>query len=451
MKSFDNNKDFSKNTGKIPPLIKRYKAHMSGEESFFFDVSDFVDIISYFIENLNFKEAQQAIEEALNFYPSESELLFLQSGLLFRKGKINEALNILQDIEGLQTGNPEFYFLKANILVSKGKIKTAMKLYNKVLDTVDKDEIPIYLHLIGKSLQIVNKFNEALIYFKQIPTEELEEEMLEDIATTYESIGDYNSALKLYRKILKMNVFSDFAWEELGNLYLKLNDTDKALEAFLYAFAIDNNLIDVGEKIADIYYKKQNYKQAILYYQYLSQLLKNNNAYSESLADSYLQLKMFEKAEEYYQKALNNKDISPDIYHGLAIIEYERKNFKKSLSLINKAIELEDGDEALYFNFKAHVLNLLEQDDEALKYFAKAVVLSDIEKDYLTDFIEFLVDNDFVKTTIDSLASEIGDTKENILTKFIAERLKLYFVAYKVDFDEKTLENTIKKIVNKLK
>ena len=445
----DFNKDFFENKGREPSLIRKYKKFLSGKEQYFFDVFEFVEIISFYIEELNFKEANNAIETALSIYPNESEFIFLKATLLFRNSKSNQALELLNQIEAYQFDNPEYHFLKANILSSQNKIDKAIKEYNKVIDIADPDDKIMYLHLIGNSLSIVKRYNEALIFFNKIPKTSLDPEILEDIASTYESLGRYDMAIKYYKESLKKDIMSDFTWQNLAEAYENINEDEKALEAYLYAFAIDDTISETKERIADLFYKKEDYEKALLFYLDLKAKNQKLSIYDIYIANCFLKLKNLDEAEKYYNQALENGEISSDMFHGLAVIEFEKKEYEEALRYIDAALEIEEKENPVYINFKAHTLLMLKQYSDALEYFAKAVALSDIEKKFLYDFVKFIVNDvsDFFKEF-----SRITSTKvEENYVEFILTMITSYLFTLNKPFDKNKIKEQIIEILKEFK
>ncbi len=446
----DFNRDFFGNKDKMPSLIRKYQNFLSGKGTYFFDVFEFVDIISYYIEELNFDEADKAIDTALSVYPNESEFIFLKANLLFRNGHSRQAMKMLESIAGFQAGNPEYYFLKANILASQNKIDEAIKEYRKVIAVADAEDKNMYRHLIGNSLAIVKKYKEALEFFNEIPAKDLDEEMLEDIASTYESLGRYDVAIKYYRESLRRDPLSDFTWLSMGEAYLKINEEEKALDAFMNAYAIDDSMPETEASIADLLFKQDRFEEALLYYLDLRKKNEKTNIYEALIGDCYLQLKKFDLAENFYNKALAGGHASPEVFHGLAIIAYERKEFEKSLQFINSALLSDNSEDPVYVNFKAHVLNMLEQDNDALEYFAKAVVISGVEEEFLSDFVDFILSNNKVSELMKGLAQSMSDTEESLFLNFISDRLKLYFIVHGKDYDEIRIKEKIESVLKKL-
>jgi len=437
----DFNKDFFENKGKLPSLIKKYQNFLSGKGTYFFDVFEFVDIITYYIEELDFDEAEKAIDTALSIYPNESEFIFLKANLLFRNGHSKQAMNMLDNIAGFQAGNPEYHFLKANILASQNDIKEAINEYNKVISTADDEEKNMYLHLIGNSLAIVKKYEEDLKFFLEIPVDDLDEEILEDIASTYEAIGKYSLAIKYYKESLKRDPLSDFSWLSLGEAYLKINEEDKALDAFMNAFAIDYEMIETEEKIADLLFKQEKYEQALLYYLDLHNRDGNNNLYPTFIGDCFLQLKRFDEAEKYYTIATSKGNASSEVFHGLAIIAYERKNFEQALEFINAALNADSKKDPEYINFKAHILSMLEQDNKAMECFAKAVVESGFDEEYLTDYVDFIISNNRMSGKMKKYSNSASFVSESI--RFYCETNGKYYNEHKI---RTKIESILKKL-----
>lgn len=175
-----------------------------------------------------------------------------------------------------------------------------------------------------------------------------------NIATTYEDLKDYSSALRYYHKGLELDLEEDYAeniaysYVDIGNINLKLLRFDHALENFLEARKL-------MPKIED------QYREIELYIGFVSYYLETNNLDS---ARTYLQL------SEKLNENLNYPALKAEIIGVNGDLHFKEKNYKQSLKFYNQAIrsysELESKDSFydLYLK-KSQVLSKLGKHSEA--------------------------------------------------------------------------------------
>ncbi len=406
--------DFHSSDPDISSLIKRFEMMLVKSENSFFDMEEFLDIISYYTDNYQYNKALQVVSMAVKQYPFSTEILLLKANVLFKKDKKNEAVNILKEIEPLETQNPELYFLKGNILISDGKLEDAMKAYKQSLAVSGEDK-DAFLFSISGYLMSKECFKEALVFFEQLIRMGYDDDdVLNDISLCYEKIGDFKKSAQYMSRLLEENPFDEMLWNYLGNLFLKDDNKDKALEAYFFAFALDEESYASVEYIAEIFQQKGDEANALKYYRYLLSKHPEEIHYHLSIAEVYLQMRTFEKAREHYLFVLNKEPKNPDAFYGISQIEFEKQNFNKALDMVYVAI-LYDKENPAYHQLRGKIRLGLRQNDKALKDFEKACNLSDNNHDFCRDYLTILVETEFADM-LDLLTSLLHSTKKETKT-----------------------------------
>lgn len=415
--------DFQPSDQHISSLIKRFETMLVKSENIFFDMEEFMDIISYYTDNYQYNKALQVISMAEKQYPFSTEILLMKANVLFKKDKKNEAIKILKDIEPLESQNPEFHFLKGNILIHDGKISEAMRAYKKSLDVVDEEDIDTFLFSISGYLMSNDYFKEALVFFEQLVNMGYDDEdVLNDISLCYEKIKDYKKSAQYMRKILEDNPFDEMMWDYLGGLYLKDNQQDKALETFFFAFALDEESYASVEHIAEIFRQKGDTDNALRYYQYLLSKHPEEIQYHLSVADIFVQTKNLEEAKAHYLVVLDKEPKNPDAFYGISRIEFEKRNYNKALDMIYVAL-LYDKENPAYHNIRGKIRLALGQKEKALDDLEKGCSYSDTKSDFCRDYLSLLVETEFVDF-LDLLSSLLHSTKaraKEIIVDFLLQ------------------------------
>lgn len=89
----------------------------------------------------------------------------------------------------------------------------------------------------------------------------------------------------------------------------------------------------------------------------------------------------YDKAYNTFREAATYNPLKPDIYHYLAIIKTQRKDYEGALRLIDKAIDVEE--DAMFLNFKGAIQSELKDDEGAIKTLKRAI---EIEPDFITPY-----------------------------------------------------------------
>ena len=466
---------------KLPSPVKKFMEFLAGEVSVFFDVHEFVYIIEYFISRSKLKMAAKAVEAAEYFYPGEKEFAYLKATLLFKKGKSNAALNILNDARSFYLDDPDFYFLMANILLSQGKETEAENNYKKVIELVNEEELDYYLELISSSLAIAHKYHQAIKFLKFLPEKKMKATTLKDIAYYYHRLKDYEKSIKYYRKSLNKDPFDPDVWEALSLVYDNAGEKDKSLDAFLnfVATSVKDNTLDAytdlsgtvegfetsifdmyelideaGEKLMEA----GKYEKAILYLshtvfieagshynKYFAEYNEKRNRLNYSkIATCLYHLNRIDEAENYYKLALDVDEIpKQEAYYGLSLVAKTKENYDDALHYINQAILEARKPVAAYLTHKADIYKKLGNENDALEFYAKAVVVSGAKTNYLEKFVDFVMNNGYVGNVLNSLAETSGETGVKVISDFIFERIKLYYLAEGKKFNSKKIKSAI--------
>lgn len=221
----------------------------------------------------------------------------------------------------------------------------------------------------GKTLYVVDKYDDALTYFKKA---EAEDPMLRE---TYINIGEclimldrYDEAVENYEKLLIMDKNDGEAYFHLGNVAYLKNEADKGRE--MYARALNNGFDNEQMYINSgcMQYDAGQYNEAV-------------SSFNKAIArNKFLPIAHLNKAKSLYQLGEKEEAIYaldqmiqyvPEVFEGhhyKALFEIESGKYDNAQNTLSKAIALFPDDQA----FKFDQLVLLENQKkiaEALKYF----------------------------------------------------------------------------------
>ena len=113
--------------------INRFEQMLNENHQYFFDVEEFEDLISYYMEMNENEKAKKAIDISLEQHPGSSSLKIKYAEYLASIHKPNKALEILNAIEILEPFNPENQIIKGSIYSQIRQHNKAIDAYNKAL------------------------------------------------------------------------------------------------------------------------------------------------------------------------------------------------------------------------------------------------------------------------------------------------------------------------------
>jgi len=288
-----------------------------------------------------------------------------------------------------------------NIISSPQKLAQAANstLEQKITDAVYLNQEGYDLYQRAEAEAALDKYNQALVIFRQVGARAGEGNSLNYIGEVYLAIGKYDRALDYFQQALvifkTLGKLPDFdrasegyTLQYLGEVYDRKRDYDQALASYQQALTIFQELIKIkkGERdsflttekytlnpMGAIYFKLGNYKQSLKIYKQLSAIYQEQTdrigevQNLNNLGVTYANLSEYSQALAAYQEALTKIKLISDCSH---------QNPNNSLCY--------GGDEAAIRNNLAALYFSLGQYEQALDFAQQASVIyqKNIGKDY---------------------------------------------------------------------
>ncbi len=255
---------------------------------------------------------QRALEEYLKAerFDKDSTSLKLRVAVQYIKlNNISKALEILKELKEQNPINLDAYLLLMLIYSSQGKEEEANQIYEEMLSKLYR-ESPDNL-----------KIAESLAQFKF-------------------QKKDYDTALKIYENILKLNPDYPEAYFWIGYIYEDKGQREKAIEVWKKGLEIAPTHPDILNSLGYIYAEEGiNLDEAEDLIKKALEIKPSSPAYLDSLGWVYFKKKDYLKAKEYVEKASQSlKDPVilehlGDIYYCLGETEEAEKIWKEALEI----------------------------------------------------------------------------------------------------------------------
>jgi len=263
------------------------------------------------------------------------------------------------------------------------------------------------IELIKKSFELkhLNKFKEALVLlYKALEYDDYNQdnvELLSQIGQLHILLGNYERALEEFERALAIQPNHNFSLQKCYEIYYLLNQPKKAFNLAQKMFEQDKNPLSCYCYIESLI-KNNNIQDAIEVFNLLDETLKldSNILYLISTAyegdkkeavlkriieldDSHtkanLDLAEIEFKRKNYDEVIKycvniEEDNAIALYY-LGVIEAKRNNYTRAIELIQKAIEIDNGEHDFYLDLaKAYIDSSLL--NEALFVLKKSINLS---------------------------------------------------------------------------
>ena len=108
------------------------------EDTYFFDVDAFVNIIDYYIDKNDPVKALQVIDFAQQQHPGSFEFMLRKAQLLAMVERYQEALDILDEAEQVIPKEPDLYMIRGSIFSQQERYDMAIESFNKAIPLADE-------------------------------------------------------------------------------------------------------------------------------------------------------------------------------------------------------------------------------------------------------------------------------------------------------------------------
>ncbi len=185
---------------------------------------------------------------------------------------------------------------------------------------------------INKILELVkhNKFNDAKSICDSIKNNlEQNFEFINIHGYVLFRLGNYEEAIKLWKKVINIKPDYAFAFNNLGNVYSKLNNLDESLKYFTEALNLKPNYFEASYGISNVYLKKNNHHDALFF---LNKSLKLKPNIPILIKSKLELLRLMDKKKEalsFLDEMINYNPNDAYLYNEKALI----------LSQLNKQVE----------------------------------------------------------------------------------------------------------------
>ncbi|MEG4231779.1 CHAT domain-containing protein [Microcoleus sp. Pol11C3] len=298
------------------------------------------------------------------------------------------------------SGNSVSYPIN-NIISSPQKLAQAANSTReqKIIDAVYLNQEGYDLYQRAEAESALDKYNQALVIFRQVGARGGEGNSLNYIGQVYLSLGKYDRALDYFQQALvifkTLGKLPDFdrasegyTLQYLGEVYDRKRDYEGALASYQQALTIFQELIKIKKGDRDsflsseeytlnpmgaIYFKLGNYKQSLNLYKQLSAINQEQDDHIgevqnlNNLGVTYANLSEYGQALAAYQEALTKIKLISDCAH---------QNPNNSLCYGGEEAAIRNNLAALYFS--------LGQYEQALDFAQQASVIfqKNLGRDY---------------------------------------------------------------------
>ncbi len=355
--------------------LSKFESMLRTNKVYFFDSSEFEEIIHHYIDNGKHSLAKKAVELGLNQHPTSTVLKLLRVELLIFEDNLTTAEKLLNELESIEPTNDEIYIQRAAIYSKKGDHNKSIVFLKKALEHTN--DLADVSSLLAMEYLYLDDFAAARLNFAVCLEEDLEDySSLYNIIYCYDMDEKHAEAVTFLLDYIELNPYCEIAWHQLGRQYMMLKEYEKALEAFDYAVIIDESFIGGYVEKAKTLEVLERYEEAIENYLVTLELDDPTAFVYLKVGDCYRKLTQYKKASEFYKKAVIEDPLLDKAWLELADIYSEEEDFSKALYYIKKVLSIDEFN-SLYWRRYAQINIKLSLFEEAIAAFKTCLSLND--------------------------------------------------------------------------
>jgi tetratricopeptide (TPR) repeat protein len=382
--------------------VARFEKMVEDENNYYFDREEFQDIVEYYISQIEFEKAEVVLSYAVSQHPTNADVKILQAQVLIGLMKYKPALELLKELEIIDSTNSE-------IQLMKGAVYSKMKISDKAIECFGKSLLgyefkdDVY-YLIAVEHQRNIEYKKAIKFFKLALKENPDNEpALFELNMCFDCMADITGAEKFYVNFLDEQPYSETAWFNLAGVYCRNEKWDLAVDAYDFAIAINPVFGSAYFNKANALASNHKYDEAIAVYKETYEHESPNFITFCYIGECYERSQRYEKSLDYYERAIKDKSDHGDAWLGKAISLDALGRRLDSYKAIQRALEF-GGDEPDYWYTSSEIEEKLGYIEDAVTSMKNAIVLDDTDPSLRLDFlllVERHMEADLVKDAID--------------------------------------------------
>lgn len=326
--------------------LERFEEMLSERKVYYFDAEMLEQIIEHFIIKNQLKKGLKAAKLGREQHPSNAVFDLRKAQILSTSGQLKESLLILQDLEKREPYNPEIYITKASVFSQLRDHSKAIKYFEKAIEIAEEfdylEELEEIRFDLAMEYESIHNFQKAIKVLEEILSDTPDNEAaIYEIAYCYERIGNFDKCIEFYTKYIDNNPYSFTAWYNLGNIYFLKDNIEKALWAYDYSIIINDDFASAHFNMGNIYMQTHEYDKALAAYKKCEAIDGNDGLTLSYLGEAYERLERYDEALECYRKS---KEISPDIaepWLGIGIVLELQGETAQAISFLTQAVQIQ--------------------------------------------------------------------------------------------------------------
>ena len=396
--------------------IARFELMLQSNRVYFFDATEFEEIIQFYIDSGSLRLAYKALEIGENQHPGNSGLKLLHVELMLLNNQYKEAEDVIDRLREMEPFNEYVYIHKAVILSKTKRHQEAISFLNKGLE-YSESQAEFHSMLAMEYLFLDSYIMAKEHFIKCLEEDPKDTQALYNLIYCFESLENPDGAIEFLNDYLEADPFSEIAWHQLGRQYSSKGLLKQALSSHEFAVICDSDFIGAYFEMGKTLEKMKRYNEAILAYELTLSIAEPTAFALFHIGQCHIELGNTKLAIQYFKRTLNEDPLYEKAWIALIDLYFKNKEFEKALYYAKRSIQIDNVNVSTWKRYAQinFILGFLEEADLG---FTECVNLGNYEVDTWVKWADVLKEMDDYPKAIEILQHGLEFHPESSVINF---------------------------------
>jgi tetratricopeptide (TPR) repeat protein len=322
-------------------LLRLYRRLVSGRGVASLSEEAFERIIDHFDDMDDLGSAIEAAETGIGQHPYSAVLLIKKADLLITTKKYDEAHQLLDQAEILDSNDINICILRTDAFLAQDLQERAVDLLEDAIRRFDGEERIDLLFELADVYDDYEAFDKIFDCLKMILSyQPTNEEALYKICFWTDYTGRNEESIRLHEEILDEHPYNELAWFNLAAAFQGLKLYEKAIDAYKYALVINEKFDYAYRNMADAYMRLRKFRDAIEALEKVIELARPEDVIYEAIGHCYDRLRNHAQARFYYRKASHLSPEDAKLQYRVACTYMQECKWSQAAKYLEMALRL---------------------------------------------------------------------------------------------------------------
>lgn len=317
----------------------------------YLDESAFLELIEACIGDQRWETALAASAEGLAQHPFSLDIMCARAAVLLEIDQPDRALTLMNQAAGIAPGEFDVSLLQIEALIELGRTQDAATMIGPLLDAYHPDEdmadLWYFQSIIEEQhghMKAMHQSLEKAVWYNTRFYEALERMWL-----STELLGNYETSITYYEKIIDKDPYSWQVWYNLGHAHACMENYEAAAEAFEYACIIDEEQEHPWRDQGEMRMQTGEFDRAIeCFIMALDKSEERSSDLLTRLGDAYEKAGKRQLAIEALREAIKYNPQDDDALYNYGCIQMSEREYEDAIVTLEQAIAIQNEKEEYF-------------------------------------------------------------------------------------------------------